>query len=517
VAYSPTLSVAPATPTVTLAQGATTTINVTLTNVGTLNIPWAAHRNTSWITAISPSTGSASASAPGQMTLTIVTGSLAVGTYHGGVTFASTSRDLAWPDSFPVTLTVTPGTPTQSGPNNPFGVPDPPDEGSPDGTGTPTGTNVQALAIRDVLVTFPSVTTAGMTVVTASASERRAMFGRSWNPWEFRVSTSAKFTGPVTVAIAYDSTLSSGTGRVRIFDDAGLALTQQVDTTKRIVYATVNSLPATLTVERTPNTDFNDDGSMDLMWQNTSSRQPLVWFLGGAQGTAMVDYTRLSAQPSGWTIVGVQDLNGDGHPDLIWQNDSTGQVVAWYMAGADGTVMHHYAFLSTLVVPDWTIVSVADFDKDGHPDLLWQSDTTGELIVWYMGGASGSDVLNYSWLLSEDSGGWKLAATADLDNDGHLDLIWQHPQTRQVIVWYMSGTQNNTRRSWNFLSDIDTTGWTVVGAADVNKDGHPDLIWQYDGTRQVVVWFMGGAQGQTRSSWSFICPFDATGWRAIAK
>jgi len=70
-----------------------------------------------------------------------------------------------------------------------------------------------------------------------------------------------------------------------------MALTQRIDTTKNIAYATVSQLPAILTVERTPNTDFNDDGAADLVWQNTSNRQPLVWSLGGTGGITVSDWT----------------------------------------------------------------------------------------------------------------------------------------------------------------------------------------------------------------------------------
>ena len=37
----------------------------------------------------------------------------------------------------------------------------------------------------------------------------------------------------------------------------------------------------------------------------------------------------------GWTVVGVSDFNGDGVPDLVWQNNSTAQVTVNYYGGTE--------------------------------------------------------------------------------------------------------------------------------------------------------------------------------------
>ena len=516
VVYSPTLVPSPAQPTVTLAQGQSTTITVTLSNVGTLNIPWGAHRNTSWLSGVSPASGTSSANSPGQMTLTINTGSLAVGTYHGGLNFAALGRDLTWPDSLPVTLTVTPGTPTQTGPQNPFGVPDPPDEGSPDGVTTPTGTNVQVLPVRDVLVTFPSVTASGMTTVNAIASTRSTTFGRKWNAWEFRVTTTAKFSGPISVAIAYDSALATGSGKLRMFDDAGLALTQRIDTTKNIIYAQVNSLPATLTVERTPNTDFNDDGTFDLIWLNDSSRQSTVWFMGGTDGNVMQGWDWLMTV-KGWRVAGSADFNADGHPDLVWQNDTTGQATVMYMGGATGTTMLAWDWIAQNGLPTgWKIAAIADLNGDGHPDLVWQNQDTRQVTAWYLGGTGGNVMQSWTWIEPNGIPGWKVVASADFNHDAHPDLVWQNDSTGEATVWYMGGSQGTTRLSWAFIATGNFSGWSIVGARDLDKDGNLDLIWQ-NGIGQTTVWY--GASGTSVSfrGWEWVSDRNLSGWRIVAR
>jgi hypothetical protein len=45
-----------------------------------------------------------------------------------------------------------------------------------------------------------------------------------------------------------------------------------------------------------------------------------------------------------------------------------------------------YLTPSTFSDTRWQIRRVADFDRDGQPDILWHHQKTGELYVWLMDG-----------------------------------------------------------------------------------------------------------------------------------
>ena len=46
------------------------------------------------------------------------------------------------------------------------------------------------------------------------------------------------------------------------------------------------------------------------------------------------------------------------------------------------------------------------FDGNGVPDLVWQNDATAEVTVNYYGGAGGATYLGWNWLAASDYSGW---------------------------------------------------------------------------------------------------------------
>ncbi len=85
------------------------------------------------------------------------------------------------------------------------------------------------------------------------------------------------------------------------------------------------------------------------------------------------------------TIVPTPDFNGDGKPDLVFQNQTNGQMYAWFMGGANGTVLAGQSALPPTTT-NWAVVSKDDFSGDGKSDLLWQDPAAGELRLWTMDG-----------------------------------------------------------------------------------------------------------------------------------
>jgi hypothetical protein len=138
--------------------------------------------------------------------------------------------------------------------------------------------------------------------------------------------------------------------------------------------------------------------------------------------------------------------------------------------------------------------------------------------VIYLGGAQGTTMLGSDWLAPTDVPGCSIVAVRDFDGDGTPDLLWQNDMTRQVSIWYMSRAgASPSMKSWSWVSSDGVPSWTVVGAGDFNADGHMDIVWQDDVTRQVAVWYMLGPLGNVMAAWSYLAANPVPGWTAIVR
>ena len=249
--------------------------------------------------------------------------------------------------------------------------------------------------------------------------------------------------------------------------------------------------------------DFDGDGKSDILWRNTSSGQNAVWYMNGATVTGVSVFTGSTDQ--NWTIVGVGDFNNDGLPDILWRNTSTGENEVWYM---NGVMVTGVAFLPYLdPASGWSIVGVGDFNGDGSPDILWRNTSTGQNAVWYMNGVTvtGAAFLPYV----NPASGWSIVGVGDFNGDGKPDILWRNTNGTNA-VWYMNGA---TFISAVFLPGLNpASGWSIVGVGDFNGDGKPDILWRNTDGRNAI-WYMNGVTVTGVDSPPYLDP--ALGWTIV--
>ncbi|MDE2125052.1 MAG: VCBS repeat-containing protein [Armatimonadetes bacterium] len=227
--------------------------------------------------------------------------------------------------------------------------------------------------------------------------------------------------------------------------------------------------------------DINGDAHPDILFQNSTTGDIVYWTMNGVTKTGSGTITT-SLNPD-WQLVCSYDLNLDGHPDLILHNKTTGALVYWLMNGAS---VIGSGVLSKGSSAAWQPITIADMDGTGNPYLLWQNSTTGAVVYWHL---DGTVVTNTGTLFPSIPPTLKLVAAADINGDGYPDLIFQNSTTGDVTCLYM---QNLSVLASGYLATGLLPSWQLVGAVDLNGDFSPDLLWHSTTSGDMVYWLMHG-------------------------
>jgi len=264
----------------------------------------------------------------------------------------------------------------------------------------------------------------------------------------------------------------------------------------------------TLVISTDPDPHFTPLARHDLVWQDTSSADLLI-----SPWSAQLPLIPINPAPNylvrhiqtGWRIVASPDLDGDGQPDLLWENSISGDVTYWIMDGAN---LRNAGSVAQGVDLSWQIVGTPDINGDGHPDILWQNTQTGDIVYWQLNVATvvGGGVIAYGVPRE-----WQVVGTADINGDGRPDILWQSSQTGAVLVWYMVGGQYVGGEA---IAKGVPDGWKIVSVQDIDGDGKPDLLWQNIPLGGVVYWLLDGARLKNNGTLSYNVPASLLGIRA---
>lgn len=128
---------------------------------------------------------------------------------------------------------------------------------------------------------------------------------------------------------------------------------------------------------------------------------------------------------------------------------------------------------------EWASIEVGDFDEDGLPDLVVNADQ--DIRVLHSDGAGnllpGAVIAPLQVLRNP-------LATADLDADGHLDVVWAAMDGSLVSTVLGDGAGGFSSVIVSDLGPGETQG---VQIGDVDEDGLPDLVTEMFGVDEVVI------------------------------
>ena len=212
--------------------------------------------------------------------------------------------------------------------------------------------------------------------------------------------------------------------------------------------------------------DFNGDGRCDFASINASFGAISVVLSGsGHQFSLSSNYT---VRPHGYSYVGIvtADVNGDQAMDII---AATGEqkTIAVLLGKGDGTFQVHGQFNTGETASS---LAIGDFNRDNKPDVATANYYAGSVSI-LLGGGDGT----FSLARTVPSGRGLSIAVGDFDKDQKADLAVALDLDSGVAILF--GKANGTFEApIVYPLGLHASAPHYVATADLNGDGHLDLV-----------------------------------------
>jgi sugar lactone lactonase YvrE len=208
--------------------------------------------------------------------------------------------------------------------------------------------------------------------------------------------------------------------------------------------------------------DFNGDGIPDVAAIAGPPEQPVVIFLGNANGSYTMAPS-LSFDAYALNSMVVADFNSDGVQDLAVVNGDSNTVTV-FLGNGDGTF--NLVASSSAVAVGSTQEAVGDFNSDGIPDLVV---TSNQSVTILLGNGDGTfTAAPKSPVAGASPYG---IALGDFNQDGKIDLAISDTYDDSVSILLGNGDGTFAAAT----SVHSGSRGSPIASADFNGDGKPDL------------------------------------------
>ncbi len=236
--------------------------------------------------------------------------------------------------------------------------------------------------------------------------------------------------------------------------------------------------------------DLDGDGHLDLVAREARTGRMRTYF-----GTGTGDFGSRLTWGAGWqhatALTGGVDVDGDGHTDVV-------AVIGGQLRVYAGTGQREYSAVGTTPVDLTGAISpfvLGDLDHDGTSEVLART-SAGTLMLWDDAGQAGAAAAPRKI----GGSGWDtmnlVAPAGDMTMDGVPDLLARQASTGDLYLYPMTSTGGFTNR---VLLATGMAGMTdILGVGPNDPGAAPDVIAR-EGTGGELLVFPGDGPGRLLS------------------
>jgi uncharacterized protein YktB (UPF0637 family) len=223
--------------------------------------------------------------------------------------------------------------------------------------------------------------------------------------------------------------------------------------------------------------DWDGDGHQDIVARENASGN--LWLYPGEskRGYSSAQRVQIGNGWGGYTPLGVADWDGDGHQDIVARENTSGNVWLYPGEGKRG-----YSSAQRVQIGNgwngYTVFGLTDWDRDGHQDIVARENATGNL--WLYPGEGKRGYSNAPRVqIGNGWSGYTAFGLVDWDHDGHQDIVTR--ENASGNVWLYPG---ESKRGYSTAPRVQIgngwCGYTPFGLADWDHDGHQDIVTRQD-------------------------------------
>src|SRR5579864_2145800 len=224
--------------------------------------------------------------------------------------------------------------------------------------------------------------------------------------------------------------------------------------------------------------DVDGDGNLEVVFGSFDHH---VYLVDAASGTAKPGWP-VDVGDTVYSSAALYDIDGDGLPDIIIGSDD-------YLVNGGALRVLRYDGTSVTGFPQFinqTINStpvVADLDGDGKPEIIVGTGAfyappsyhpTHQVYAFHCNGTAVT-----GWPVAVDGQVGTTPAVADINGDGHLDVIVTDDNTGPSGTFHVYAFKGDGTLLWktqpkDFNGNTTSLGQPVI--ADVMGDSHPEIL-----------------------------------------